>query len=208
MLGLLLALASARRHKRHTIVENSQYGYVTPSIGLNMRSGPGTGYSIIGAIPCGGRVEILSESNGWYRINYNGNTGYVCGDYVRKDSGSSGGGGSGTRMSGFYITGYYPEDSLMEGGFYDCLGNTLATLQQFYAGQKAYCSIAVDRSVIPMRSIVNIDGYDGVKFWACDVGGAIKGRHIDICVANRQESYRVTTNGKSITVYGTSSKPQ
>ena len=187
------------------IVANSQYGYVTPSDGLNIRSGPGTSYSKIGAIPCGERIEILSETNGWYKIKYNGNVGYVCADYVRIDGSSS---GSGTRMTGFQITGYYPEDSEMEGGFYDCLGNKLATLQQFYAGTKAYCSIAVDKSVIPLKSIVNIDGYSGVKFWACDVGGAIKGKHIDICVANKQESYKVTTTGKSITVYGTSSMPK
>ena len=99
----------------------------------------------------------------------------------------------------------------MEGGYNDCFGYPLCTLQQYYSYSVNYVSLAVDPSVIPKKSIVNIDGYtrDGspVKFWACDVGGAIKNRHVVICVANEQESYKVTKNGVSLTVYGQSGRP-
>lgn len=38
---------------------------VTPSIGLNIRSGPGTSYDKVGGYPCGAVVDVLSVSDGW-----------------------------------------------------------------------------------------------------------------------------------------------
>lgn len=38
---------------------------VTPSIGLNIRSGPGTSYGKVGAYSCGTVVEILAIQDGW-----------------------------------------------------------------------------------------------------------------------------------------------
>ena len=207
MFALLFALAASvsRRHKVRRM-KNSEYGTVTASE-LNVRSGPGTSYSIITCIYKGAIVEIISESNGWYKVYYSGsNVGWVSGSYVTK-AGSS----SGTRMTDFYLTGYYPDDSPMEGGYFDCLGNDLSTLQQYLNYNAKYVSIAVDKTLIALKSIVHIDGFtrDGepVKFWACDVGSAIKNKHIDICVANEQESYKVTKHGASITVYGVSARP-
>lgn len=46
--------------------EESMGNYrVTPSIGLNVRSGPGTSYAKTGAYPCGAVVEILTIQDGW-----------------------------------------------------------------------------------------------------------------------------------------------
>ena len=42
---------------------------VTPAIGLNIRSGPGTGYGKSGAYACGAVVSILEEQNGWGRTD-------------------------------------------------------------------------------------------------------------------------------------------
>ena len=64
------------------------------------------------------------------------------------------------------------------------------------ASGRDYVSIAVDPRVIPLGTKVSIDAYPGVRFLACDVGGRIKGNHIDICVNNRQLSYKVTGNSK------------
>lgn len=51
--------------------------------GLNIRSGPGTGYDKVGSATNGARVTVLGEENGWYKIIYSGNkTGYVSKDYV------------------------------------------------------------------------------------------------------------------------------
>ena len=40
---------------------------VTPSIGVNIRSGPGTGYGKVGAYPMGTVVDVLEERDGWGR---------------------------------------------------------------------------------------------------------------------------------------------
>ncbi|MGL4912940.1 MAG: NlpC/P60 family protein [Romboutsia sp.] len=49
---------------------------------LNMRTGSGTGYRIITVISKGTTVEVISESNGWSKIKYNGLTGYVYSQYI------------------------------------------------------------------------------------------------------------------------------
>jgi len=57
-------------------------------------------------------------------------------------------------------------------------------------------SIATDPKVIPTGSVVMIEQFVGMKlpgggyhdgtFWADDVGGSIKGKHIDVFIARRQ----------------------
>ncbi len=55
--------------------------------GLNVRSGPGLNYSILGGI-AGGQTYIASASkNGWWRIDYDGRVGWVLGTYATKVSG-------------------------------------------------------------------------------------------------------------------------
>ncbi|MCC5978974.1 MAG: SH3 domain-containing protein [Salinarimonas sp.] len=44
---------------------------------LNMRSGPGTQFSVIAAIPRGGRVEVLGCSRGWCDVVWAGRRGYA-----------------------------------------------------------------------------------------------------------------------------------
>ena len=51
---------------------------------LNVRSGPGTTYSKVGTLSKGSKVEVLSESNGWSKINYNGKEAYVSSQYLSK----------------------------------------------------------------------------------------------------------------------------
>ena len=42
---------------------------VTPSIGVNIRSGPGTSYGKVGAYPCRAVVDVLEERDGWGRTD-------------------------------------------------------------------------------------------------------------------------------------------
>ena len=50
---------------------------------LNVRKGSSTNYDIIGKVTRGTKVEIVKEeSNGWYKIKYNGGYGYVSGQYI------------------------------------------------------------------------------------------------------------------------------
>lgn len=63
---------------------------VTPASGkkyvkassLNVRSGPDTSYSKVGALSYASEVEINGKSGDWYRISYSGKTGFVRGDYL------------------------------------------------------------------------------------------------------------------------------
>ncbi|GAA0699462.1 hypothetical protein GCM10008904_04710 [Paraclostridium ghonii] len=68
---------------------------------LNVRSGPSTSNSIIGSLKQNEKVEVISESNGWSKIGYNGKEGYVSSSYLKDYSGeSTGGGGSSTVVGG------------------------------------------------------------------------------------------------------------
>lgn len=52
---------------------------VTAKIGLNVRTGPNTDYSIITALPCGAKVTVYEERDGWARI---GDGQWVCAQYL------------------------------------------------------------------------------------------------------------------------------
>ncbi|WP_369899474.1 SH3 domain-containing protein [Bacillus manliponensis] len=58
--------------------------YYIKASALNVRSGAGTNYRIMGALPKGTKVQVLSEQNGWSEINYNGKKGYVSSKFLSK----------------------------------------------------------------------------------------------------------------------------
>ena len=62
----------------NTVKENKQ---VTGS-SVNFRKGPGTNYSVITALSKGTKVGVISESNGWAKISYNGTIGYISSQYL------------------------------------------------------------------------------------------------------------------------------
>lgn len=49
---------------------------------LNVRSRPTTSSSVIGKLNKGASVTLTGYKDKWYRIDYNGQTGYVYGDYI------------------------------------------------------------------------------------------------------------------------------
>ncbi len=57
-------------------------GIVSNCSMLNVRSGPGTEHPVIGGLVAGAAISIISEENGWWKIKYNGGTGYVSGKYI------------------------------------------------------------------------------------------------------------------------------
>ncbi len=69
-------------------------GYVAATANVNVRSGPGTGYSIIGSLYKGTIVPRLGTSGSWTKISYNGGTGYVSSQYLTASSYSGGTNGS------------------------------------------------------------------------------------------------------------------
>lgn len=48
---------------------------------LNLRTGPGLGYSVITALPRGTRGTVLGSASGWYRISTSRGTGWVAAQY-------------------------------------------------------------------------------------------------------------------------------
>jgi len=91
------AKAHAARHHRQIrhihgirhIVATHTWGYVTTRhLPLNVRSGPGTGHSIVGSRPAGGSVALTCKVRGsgvrgnhrWYKLAHH--KGYVSARYV------------------------------------------------------------------------------------------------------------------------------
>lgn len=58
---------------------------------LNLRTGPGTDYTVIGHLLNGAEVKVLEESNGWYKVVVPEQTGYVYGKYLEVLNTSAGG---------------------------------------------------------------------------------------------------------------------
>ena len=51
--------------------------------GLNLRKGASTGTAILRLLPNGAKVNVLSTSNGWHKVEYNGIYGYVYAEYIK-----------------------------------------------------------------------------------------------------------------------------
>ena len=68
------------------------YGQVTTSgSSLNLRSGASTSTEKLASIPYHSVVELVGFQDGWYKVTYNGHTGYVSSDYITpvKDAGAA-----------------------------------------------------------------------------------------------------------------------
>lgn len=75
-------------HKNYIKADSGKTATVnTNSTSLNVRSGAGTNYSVKDSVPKGDIVIILSSSNGWSKILYDGTkTGYVSSQYLKTNS--------------------------------------------------------------------------------------------------------------------------
>lgn len=62
---------------------------VTAKSGLNVRSGPGTNYSKLGALAYGTQIDVNAITNGWATIIYSGKTAYVSAAYIAEIASSS-----------------------------------------------------------------------------------------------------------------------
>ena len=55
---------------------------VTSSSRLNVRKSPSTSAAVLGTFESGQQIEVVSISNGWAKVKYNGKTGYVSDKYI------------------------------------------------------------------------------------------------------------------------------
>lgn len=55
----------------------------TTSTGLNIRATPSTSAKILGSYNKGQKITVYEKTGNWYRVSYNGKTGYVSSSYVK-----------------------------------------------------------------------------------------------------------------------------
>ncbi len=70
--GSLVALSAGAAAAAPAVVDS----------GLNLRSGPGTGYAVIETLPAGARVDVTGCTGGWCRVVYDGARGYASREYL------------------------------------------------------------------------------------------------------------------------------
>ncbi len=93
---------------------------------LNVRSGPGTGYSRIATVPHGSTVMLRSEANGWSRILYHGTKlGYVSSRYL---STSSSGNTDSTDSLSLKVPSFKQTDKRWSGVPIGTTGGTIGTI--------------------------------------------------------------------------------
>ncbi|WP_460811080.1 SH3 domain-containing protein [Microlunatus endophyticus] len=62
----------------------------TATAGVNIRSGPGTKYQIVGGLDAGQRITAVGQpKNGWVKVQFNGSTAYVSAAYLNLKSGTT-----------------------------------------------------------------------------------------------------------------------
>jgi len=104
-------------------------------------------------------------------------------------------------------TGYYPDNSHMEGGFVDREHKPLRTLQAYLRGKAAYVSVAMDYTDrrFPYGTMLRIPDVEKafgrcILFRVVDTGGAFVGKgtaKIDLCNDNKRNTLGNYTNGWS-----------
>ena len=62
---------------------------ISEKIGVNLRSGAGTGYTKLGAVPYNTTVQVTSVKNDWGKITYGSKTGWICLQYAKKVASTS-----------------------------------------------------------------------------------------------------------------------
>ncbi len=130
--------ASGSAATEQTSSSSAKTGKVTAS-SLNVRRGPGTGYSKIGSLASGSSFSYTSDSDGWLKISYKGSIGYISKQYTTVGGGTvaSSGGGSASQTqlslgqtardkaaslcSKYIAEGWqYNQNKRTSTGYYDC----------------------------------------------------------------------------------------
>jgi uncharacterized protein YraI len=70
----------------------------TAETSLNVRSGPGTQYAVVGTIPAGATLDARDCTGGWCRVSFSGGAGFASRSYL-----AMGGGGATVAVSPGYV---------------------------------------------------------------------------------------------------------
>ena len=203
------ALAATSAQEQGTIVNCKR--------AVNVRSGPGTGYKKIGTAPLGEVYPVLQTLSSWYKISYQGKTGYVSKNYMVVSTVSDGESsvGSGNGVTGTVVncnsavnvrsgpgTGYKKIGTAKKGAAYSVLGQQGAWYKISYSGKTgyihtSYLSLGVDVAQQEMNTRPVVSGY--YASWAAysgftplDIENVDKLTHIFYAFANIGSDLKVT----------------
>lgn len=87
---------SYNRYLKEVITQtvNVELKVNTKESNLNVRTGPSTNFKVIGNLKKGATVKASAKVDGWYKINFKGQVGYISGEYVKIINGSTNNGGT------------------------------------------------------------------------------------------------------------------
>lgn len=63
----------------------------TAETSLNVRSGPGTEYQVVGTIPAGGAVDVGGCTGSWCQVRFSGGAGFASRSYLAMGGGPAAG---------------------------------------------------------------------------------------------------------------------
>lgn len=181
---------------------------------VRLRDAPSTDGTLIRLLPVGTAVTLDDgqPQGAYYAVTVaDGSHGFCHGAYLElappgdTPAPATGAGVTGNPGETFQAkaTGYFPDNSAIEGGFVDRKGARLRTLQGYLSGADEYVSLAMDTNAFPYGQKLRIQEFEAkyrrdVEFRVVDTGGAFRGRgrsRVDVCVADRQASLDATVNG-------------
>ena len=179
-------------------------GVVTGS-SVNVRSGPSTGDGVVTQLNAGTVVELISLNNNWYKISYEGVSGYISGDYVKLYDGSSDGAAAGSSLGQSvvakakqYLGTRYSYGGASPSGF-DCSGFTMYIYKQFgyslpHSASSQWNSVGtyVDRA--------NLQPGDLVLFNDPSRSGGKPCSHVGIYVGNGQFIHASSGSGRGVVI--------
>ena len=154
----------------HFIFFGAIYSYALPSAvsvkgtSVNIRSGPGTSYSLLGTVPLGYKLnplDSLNDSSGngkiWYKFRYNDQNAYIRSDFTRE-------------MESYSYDATFEADLNMK-GFPESYKDALRDLHANYPNwiftlhrTGLDFSYVVDNELIGTRTLVNATSISSFKF--------------------------------------------
>ena len=168
----------------------------TEGRGLRVRSGPSMSQKIVTTVNEGTSVQIVSGpvndgDEEWFQISVGSSTtGWGVGRYltssatVRAMSNVEG-----QRVFLAKVTAYA-----------DGIGGVPLGARTYSGTRTRWGVVAVDPKVVPIGSLLTIEGYDDTTFVAEDVGGGIKGEAIDIWLPDPKAARTYGTQYRKVTV--------
>lgn len=175
----------------------------TGTVGLRVRSGPGTSFPASGTIPDGSRVDVLegpsmdAQGREWYRVSSRSRpavAGWCAGNYLVEVDGNE---PEPTQVASARAA---PLTAAPSGRSFTARLTAYAHGTRTASGTPVrWGVVAVDPRVIPLGSRITIEGFDNL-FIAEDTGGGVRGNHVDIYFPDMGSAIRFGVQYRTVTV--------